>query len=46
MITVLFILTLHFNFTELLLTNPEYTHYIVLRRNGYKSRFKGDDIEL
>jgi hypothetical protein len=47
MITVLiFILTLQFYFTKLLLTSSEYTHYIVLRRNAYKIRFKGDDSEL
>ena len=43
---LIFILTLKFNFTKLLLTSSEYTHYIVLRRNGYKIRFKGDDSEL
>jgi len=46
MITVLFILTWQLNFTELLLTSSEYTHYIVLGRKGYKSRLKGDGIEL
>ena len=47
MIAVLiFVLTLQFSFTKLLLTSSEYTHYIVLRRNGYKISFKGDDSEL